>query len=105
VVGEPLDDLEVDDFEWDEVNIAHLLERHSTDFNDINEVLDSRPQYFTNLAERAGSHVMIGPNYAGRFFFAAIVRTSRVGIWRVITAWSLSRRDALKLYEEGRNDD
>jgi uncharacterized DUF497 family protein len=105
VVEEPLDDLEVDDFVWDEVNIAHLLERHGTDFNDINEVLDNRPQYFTNLPDRAGSHVMIGPNYVGRFFFAAIVTTSQRGIWRVITAWSMSKREALKLYEEGRNND
>jgi hypothetical protein len=47
VAGRPLEDIEVDDFEWDDVNITHLVDRHGTDFNDINEVLDNRPQYFT----------------------------------------------------------
>jgi hypothetical protein len=48
--------------------------------------------------------MMLGPNQKGRFLMVGI-RFVEDGTWRMITAYWLDRKDALKLYEIGDRHD
>jgi hypothetical protein len=83
MVGEQAD-IEVTGFEFNDDNTSHLA-RHDVTPMDISAVNGNSPRYFHNLPDRAGSHVMIGPDDRG--------------VWRPVTGWRMTRREALRLYE------
>jgi hypothetical protein len=97
VVGEP-DDIEVLDFTFDEVNLDHLA-AHGVRASDVYSVLHGSPRFFRDLPDRAATHVMIGEDNTGRFFYIAISPTMSSGFWRPITGWTLTRRRGLQLCE------
>ena len=103
MVGEP-EEIDVQEFEWDEWNTAHLAE-HGVLRSDVDAVRLNAPLFFANLPDRSGSHVMIGPDAAGGFFYVVLVESERAGVWRVITAYRYARRRALRYYRRAPDDD
>ena len=89
------DSIQVEALVFDEWNEDHLA-AHGVEQADVEEILDNSPGFFHNLPNRAGSHVMIGQNNQGRYFFIAIRPIAGV-IWYPVTGWSLNRRRALRL--------
>jgi uncharacterized DUF497 family protein len=77
-------------FEWDQFNARHFA-RHGVTYEQILAVKDNAPRFFENLDERAASHIMVGPNFEGRYFYIAIVEVPH-NLWRPITGWPLGRR-------------
>jgi hypothetical protein len=61
-------------------------------------VLANAPQFFANLPERSGTHVMIGPYANDRFLFIVLAETPIRDVWRVITAYRYQRKRALRHY-------
>ena len=96
MVGDP-SQIDVQDLEWDEGNLAHLAD-HGVQRTEVDAVLQNAPQFFANLPERSGTHVMLGPNANGRFLYVVLAESARRGVWRVITAYRYSRRRALRYY-------
>ena len=64
-------------------------------------MLANAPQFFANVPERSGTHVMIGPHANDRFLFVVLAETTTLGVWRVITAYRYARRRALRLFRRG----
>jgi len=91
-------ELDVRRFEFDLKNEAHLAE-HFARPEDLDAVLYNQPRFFTNLPGREAPYVMIGPDSAGQFFFAAIVPTGEEGVWYPVTAWPMNSRRAMRIYE------
>jgi hypothetical protein len=60
-------------------NIGHLA-THSVSVENIWEVLSNRPRFFRNLPGRGGSHVMLGPNTGGRYYYVSLVQIG-AGTW------------------------
>lgn len=83
---------------WDDQNEDHLLGEHDVTIADVEEVRQNKPRFFVNLPDRGGSHVMVGPDFGGRFYFVALAPTPIRGCWRPVTGWSMNRAQALKLY-------
>jgi hypothetical protein len=96
VVGEP-DEIELVELEWDQVNQTHIAE-HGVTAREIEEVRNVAPKFYRNLPDRGGTHVMIGPDSNGRFYYVVLAASSKAGHWRVITAYRYTRRRALRLY-------
>jgi hypothetical protein len=94
-------DLNVTEFVFDEESLIHIA-RHDVYEADIREVLENSPQFFINppSSERTATHLMLGPNQAGRFLLAAIIQVEGT-IWRPITAHWFHARLARRFYTEG----
>ena len=52
-------EIEVDAFDYDDQNEAHLAE-HGVTPDEIDSVLYNKPRFFANLPGRSATHVMIG---------------------------------------------
>ena len=100
MVGEPAE-IDVVELEITDENAGHLA-RHGVTRENVLDVLRQAPRFFHNLADRGGSHVMIGPDSTGRFFYIAIRPTITQGRWRPVTGWPMNRRGAMQIYESGR---
>jgi hypothetical protein len=90
MTGDP-DWIAVWDLEFDQKNVNHLAE-HEVAPEDVLAVLLNAPRFFRNLPDRSGTHVMIGPDANGQFFFIALAPRPIEGLWRPITGWRLGRR-------------
>jgi hypothetical protein len=91
--------IDVIGLEFDDVNVEHLA-RHGVTPDDLWSVLLTAPQFFMNLPDHGGSHVMLGPDERGRFFYASIVQVGTTGVWRPITGWPIRSARARRLYRE-----
>jgi len=100
VAEDPID-LDVDSLEWDERNLTHVAQ-HGVTREEIETVLANAPQFFANLPERSGTHVMIGPDANDRFLFVVLAETATKDVWRVITAYRYARRRALRYYRRSK---
>jgi hypothetical protein len=98
----PRADIVVETFAWGDEIEAHLS-KHKVTRADIRSVLANAPRYFENLDGRAGSHVMVGANDEGRYFYVSISRTQRASHWYPVTAWPLGRRGP-RIYNTGGNE-
>ncbi|HEU0074791.1 MAG TPA: BrnT family toxin [Dehalococcoidia bacterium] len=96
MAGDPID-LDVDSLEWDERNLTHVAD-HGVTRDEVEAVLANAPQFFADLPERSGTHVMIGPDANNRFLFVVLAETATRNVWRVITADRYARRRALRHY-------
>jgi hypothetical protein len=81
---------------WNSQNLSHIR-RHGGSVRVCREVLSNAPKFFEQTG-RSGSHLMIGPDRAGRFWTIAI---DDLGDGRVmaVTAWP-SKRNQVRRYEE-----
>jgi len=86
-------DISVESFVWNDEIEAHLA-KHEVTRAHIRAVLANTPRYFENLEGRGGSHVMVGPDNEGRYFYVSISRTVEATRWYPVTAWPLGRRGA-----------
>ena len=101
VVGHRDDAILVAAFLWDYQpgrNVEHIA-RHGVGPEDVEEVLSRTPHFFRNTTPYGASHVMVGPNDAGRYLRVALTETSTEGVWYVVTAHWLSKRRGERLYE------
>ena len=89
--------IDVREFEWDESNLSHVAE-HGVAREDVESVRDNAPRFFANLPNRSGTHVMVGPDSSGRFYYVVMAPGALAGTWRVITAYQYARRRALRIY-------
>ena len=96
MVGGPVD-IDVHELEFIEPTIAKLID-HKIRVEDVEATFANAPQFFENLPGRSGTHVMLGPDADGRFFYIVLIESSRSGVWRVITGYRYSRRRALRFY-------
>jgi hypothetical protein len=83
----------IEDFVWDEEIEEHFA-RHWLSQDDVLAVAKSDFLGFENLPDRGGTHVMIGPDEAGRILYVSIRPTSTSGLWEPVTGWEsrLGRR-------------
>ncbi|HLF79746.1 MAG TPA: hypothetical protein VJB57_19870 [Dehalococcoidia bacterium] len=96
MVREP-DEIEVLELEFDDENLQHLAD-HGVEQADVLDVWLNAPRFFRNLEGRGGTHVMLGPDKSGRFFYIALVQTGVDGRWRPVTGYPYNRRRALRYY-------
>ncbi len=93
-------DVEVVGFEWDwdeDGNVDHIG-RHAVSPEDVGEVKDNKPRFGQNPAYKSATHIMVGPNLAGRYLHVAMIPTFRHGYWFVVTANWLTARRGERLY-------
>jgi hypothetical protein len=55
---------------------------------------------FENLPDRGGTHIMAGPDKAGRILYISIKPTTITGLWEPVTGWE--SRVARRLWENER---
>ena len=95
-----MDDITVLGFEFDEANIAHLSDKGIDDAL-VYEIFAGEPRFREERSGRAASHHMIGPNARGRIWTIAIVETDdERAIWRPITGWPSTSREARRWQDE-----
>jgi hypothetical protein len=84
-----VEDLQIRDFQFDELNRAHLGV-HGVTQDVVWDVWEGDPRVFLDLRQptRSGSHWMIGPDVRGRYWTIVIVSVDdRLSLWRPITGW------------------
>ena len=95
-----VDDWSEADFQWDQHNIDHA-ERHGITPRLLSRVASGEPLLFAEKRTgRSGSHLLIGPDEAGRFWTVVLARLG-ANRWRPITGWP-STNSEIRLYEEAR---
>jgi hypothetical protein len=99
VVGESAD-IEVAQLEFIEPTIAKLT-GHRVRIEDVERTLTNAPEFVHNLPGRSGTHVMLGPDSRGRFFYVVLIATLEAGVWRVVTGYPYDKRRALRNYRGG----
>lgn len=70
--------IDVQEFEWDEWNIAHLSQ-HGVTPDKADEIRTVAPRFFHNLPDRAGTHVVIGPDSQQNFYYIVLRPMGRPG--------------------------
>ena len=95
------------DFEWDTDNLWHVEHEAAYKISPalVDEVGSVDPVIVENEPGlgRSGSHKMIGPNRAGRFW--SIILLHRYDdVWRPITGWPSSNNE-VRIHQEAENDD
>ena len=88
-------DIQVFEFEWDEVNEPHCA-RHDLTPVTVQEVKDSRPKFFLNDPGKTGTHIMIGPDSMGRYWTIVIKPGGKAGLWWPVTGWPSERDEIMK---------
>lgn len=88
-------EIDVFEFEWDERNEGHCA-RHGVGPLTAEEVKDGIPKFFENDPGKTGTHMMIGPDAAGRYWTIVIRPSSERGRWRPITGWSSDKAELKK---------
>ena len=86
------DDLVVESFEWDERNLPHAG-RHGVSPDVADDVLSVDPRFYRNKEGMAGTHMMIGPDWTGRYWTIIIRPSENLDVWRPITGWPSDRRE------------
>jgi uncharacterized DUF497 family protein len=84
---------------FDDENEAKML-AHRVSVDEVQQVRDKWPRYYTNRAHRRASHVMIGPTRRGRMLVVPIEPCGR-RIWRPVTAFQATPSQAAR-YRSGR---
>lgn len=92
--------MDIDEFEWDEANEEHVI-RHGVDPDDVDWTLTGSRLIFRNKRDAAGDYLLVGRDRGGRLLSIAIVATSRLRIWRPITAWYCNEREARRARRHG----
>ena len=92
-------EIRVWELEWDDANIAHC-EEHDLTPEVADEVLWREPVFFENRPGMPGSHVMIGPDEAGKLWTIILVHVLGVR-WRPITGYESEHGD-IELYGSAR---
>jgi hypothetical protein len=91
-----LDQVTVDDFQFDKGNLPHLAAK-GIDENLVWEVrLTDDVRVFEDKREghRAATHKMIGPDSMGRLWTIAMVLVDdELALWRPITGWPSKRKE------------
>ena len=80
--------LQVDEFQWDDLNESHLS--HGFDPVIAEEVRLIAPRFWVNKRSATGTHLMVGPSSTGLFWTVSILRV-RGGMWRPITGFPSAR--------------
>jgi hypothetical protein len=91
--------IKVECLEWDDENEGHQV--HGLNLWIADQVKDNLPQFFSNRADRTGTHKMIGPDNNQRFWTVILLRTTKPGIWRPITGWPSSESE-IEAYVQAR---
>lgn len=76
----------IEEWEWDEENIAHLA-RHGLTPKVVREVSFVGPKFRDNVEGRTASMQMIGPDTNLGIWTICILETHKPGVWRAITGW------------------
>jgi hypothetical protein len=78
---------EILEWDWDDGNLGYLG-RRGLSRRHIREVSQERPLFRRNLAGRAATHLMIGPDNGGAMWTICIVEVSgKPGVWRAFNGW------------------
>lgn len=95
-------EIQVLEFDWDEdkpenqhSNLRHCA-RHGVTPIVAAEVKDGLPKFFLNDPGKTASHIMIGPDFSGRFWTIAILSSAKPGLWKPITGWPSDKAEILK---------
>jgi hypothetical protein len=90
---EESDDIEVRDFEFDEVNLRHLA-AHGLTASVVWDVWLDEPVAVPDRPRHSGTHLMIGMDSGGVLWTIAMVRIDdETGLWRPITGFPTERED------------
>jgi hypothetical protein len=76
--------LSIEAFQWDDVNVAHLVD-HDVTVRMVAQVRNNNPLFFRNVPARTASHIMIGVTDDGRHLRVSLIEVTP-GLWRPITA-------------------
>lgn len=72
---------------WDDDNLEHMA-RHGVRRRHVEQVAAGNPLFRTNLAGRAATHQMVGPDANGRIWVICMFEMAHTrGVWRVVTGW------------------
>ena len=88
-------EIEVFEFDWNDQNEGHCA-RHGLTPVTAKEVKDGAPKFFENDPEKTGTHIMIGPDAAGRCWTIVIKPTDQRGHWKPITGWPSDKTELRK---------
>jgi hypothetical protein len=91
-------EIEVFEFDWNDQNEGHCA-RHGLTPVTAEEVKDGSPKFFENDPGKTGTHIMIGPDAAGRYWTIPIKPTGAPGQWRPITGWPSDKAE-LRRYND-----
>jgi hypothetical protein len=76
-------------FEWDDNNLRHVLvvRPHGLTPALVEQFKEDKPKFFADLRPgRAGTHLLIASDEAGRFWTVIVVQAGETS-WRPITGW------------------
>ena len=96
-----MEDIHVEQLKWTSENVRHVR-RHGGSAAAVEAVLATSPLFFLNREGHEASHVMIGPDYRGKFWTIALLHVSGRE-WMPITGWP-SKRKELRLYQETKGE-
>lgn len=87
-------ELYIEAWEWDDGNMDHLAIRGITPELIEDDIWLEAPKYNTNRQNRSASHLMVGPDRAGRIWTICIVQVADdPATWRAITGWKSKPRE------------
>jgi hypothetical protein len=92
-------ELDIDALTWSE-DIEEHFARHLGSHRNVMAVRDNDPLVYTNLPDRGGTHVMIGPDDLGRVLYISIRPADAVNAWQPVTGWE--SRLARRLWEDNK---
>jgi len=76
--------MQIVEFEWDDANIKHLLER-SVEVDDVDAMLNSRITTIRNKNLGSGDYKFVGRGRGGQVLTIIVSRTAVAGRWRPVT--------------------
>lgn len=80
--------MKIEQWHWDDGNLEHLRAA-GLSWRTVYEVAEEAPRFRVNKKNRAASHQMVGPDYAGHMWVLCIVEAPGFsGVWRAVTGWS-----------------
>ena len=90
-------------FELDEVNLKHFVEDHPERLispEKLYEIAAHDPKVLDNVPKegRTGSHLLIAPDDAGRYWRLAAIHVYK-DVWRPITGWPSTRAEIRRAQE------
>lgn len=100
-MGDALPLPDIYDFEWDEINSAHIAERGATDW-EVDQLLANRHVVAPNR-RYPNRMFLIGKTNAGKVLIVSVEPTRMEGTWRPITVREAEPEERARL--EGRTRD